>query len=114
MANFELKRTRDLCRGVGAVQPEMHASLASRTKFQVQLAIYGQLLTAFCLLPTPFMEGAPMPPLFSAAPSPSLKIGDAAPDFALPDQNGATVRLSDFRGKKTVVLAFYIKAFTSG
>ncbi len=44
----------------------------------------------------------------------SLKIGDAAPDFALPDQNGQTIRLSDFRGKKTVVLAFYIKAFTSG
>ena len=37
-----------------------------------------------------------------------------APDFSLPDQNGATVRLSDFRGKKNVVLAFYIKAFTSG
>jgi len=44
----------------------------------------------------------------------SLKIGDAAPDFALPDQNGQTVRLSDFRGKQSVVLAFYIKAFTSG
>ena len=44
----------------------------------------------------------------------SLKVGDAAPDFALPDQSGASVRLSDFRGKKSVVLAFYIKAFTSG
>jgi peroxiredoxin Q/BCP len=44
----------------------------------------------------------------------SLKVGDTAPDFALPDQSGATVKLSDFRGKKTVVLAFYIKAFTSG
>jgi len=44
----------------------------------------------------------------------SLKLGDPAPDFALADQSGATVRLSDFRGKKSVVLAFYIKAFTSG
>ena len=44
----------------------------------------------------------------------SLQVGDAAPDFALPDQNGSTVHLSDFRGKKSVVLAFYIKAFTSG
>ncbi len=43
-----------------------------------------------------------------------LKIGDRAPDFALPDQSGSTVKLSDFRGKKTVVLAFYIKAFTPG
>jgi peroxiredoxin Q/BCP len=55
-----------------------------------------------------------MPPLFSAAPSRSLKVGDVAPDFALPDQNGATIKLSDYRGKKSVVLAFYIKAFTSG
>jgi len=44
----------------------------------------------------------------------SLRVGDPAPDFALPDQNGATVRLSDFSGKKNVVLAFYIKAFTPG
>ena len=44
----------------------------------------------------------------------SLKVGNAAPDFTLTDQSGATVRLSDFRGKKSVVLAFYIKAFTSG
>ena len=51
---------------------------------------------------------------FGAMAEASLKIGDAAPDFALPDQSGATVRLSDFRGKKSVVLAFYIKAFTSG
>ncbi|MBZ5515605.1 MAG: redoxin domain-containing protein [Acidobacteriia bacterium] len=50
----------------------------------------------------------------SAMTKASLKVGDAAPDFGLPDQNGATVRLSDFRGKKSVVLAFYIKAFTSG
>jgi peroxiredoxin len=46
--------------------------------------------------------------------SATLKVGDAAPDFALPDQNGQTVRLSDFRGKQSVVLAFYIKAFTGG
>ncbi len=42
------------------------------------------------------------------------QVGAKAPDFALPDQNGRTIRLSDFRGKKTVVLAFYIKAFTPG
>ncbi len=43
-----------------------------------------------------------------------LKVGDHAPDFALPDQTGSTVRLGDFRGKKAVVLAFYIKASTPG
>jgi peroxiredoxin Q/BCP len=50
-------------------------------------------------------------PLYSKA---ELKVGDRAPDFALPDQKGDTVRLSDFRGRKTVVLAFYIKASTPG
>ena len=44
----------------------------------------------------------------------TLKIGDKAPDFALPDQHGATVKLSEFRGKRSVVLAFYIRAFTPG
>jgi len=44
----------------------------------------------------------------------SVKVGDVAPDFTLPDQNSKPVKLSDFRGKKQVVLAFYVLAFTSG
>jgi cytochrome oxidase Cu insertion factor (SCO1/SenC/PrrC family) len=43
-----------------------------------------------------------------------FKVGDVAPDFTLPDQNGKQVKLSDFRGQKNVVLAFYVLAFTSG
>jgi cytochrome oxidase Cu insertion factor (SCO1/SenC/PrrC family) len=43
-----------------------------------------------------------------------LKVGDAAPDFTLPATNGKTVRLSDYKGKKNVVLAFYVLAFTGG
>ena len=43
-----------------------------------------------------------------------LKIGDRAPEFALPDQQGQVVKLSDFKGKKNVVLAFYVLAFTGG
>ncbi len=39
--------------------------------------------------------------------------GDLAPDFAMPDQNGRTVRLSELRGK-TVVLYFYPKDNTPG
>ncbi|HEY3435227.1 MAG TPA: thioredoxin-dependent thiol peroxidase [Solirubrobacterales bacterium] len=42
-----------------------------------------------------------------------LAEGDKAPDFALPDQNGETVKLKDLRGE-TVVLYFYPKANTSG
>jgi thioredoxin-dependent peroxiredoxin len=40
-------------------------------------------------------------------------VGDAAPDFTLPDQDGAPTRLSDLRGKR-VVLYFYPKADTPG
>ncbi len=49
-----------------------------------------------------------------AAPATKLKIGDMAPDFTLMDTSGKDVKLSDFRGKKNVVLAFYIFAFTGG
>lgn len=42
-----------------------------------------------------------------------LKTGDKAPDFVSRDQNGNTVKLSDYRGKK-VVLYFYPKDLTPG
>ncbi|MEU4143849.1 peroxiredoxin [Streptomyces parvulus] len=41
-----------------------------------------------------------------------IQVGDKAPDFELKDNHGATVRLSDFRGHKNVVLLFYPFAFT--
>ena len=44
----------------------------------------------------------------------NVKVGDPAPDFTLPDHNGNQVKLSDFKGKKNVVLAFYVLAFTAG
>jgi cytochrome oxidase Cu insertion factor (SCO1/SenC/PrrC family) len=49
-----------------------------------------------------------------AAPKTNLKVGQAAPDFALTDTEGKPVKLSDFKGKKNVVLAFYVLAFTGG
>ncbi len=42
-----------------------------------------------------------------------LQVGDEAPDFALVDQHGETVKLSDHRGHK-VVIFFYPKALTTG
>ena len=42
----------------------------------------------------------------------SVEIGSEAPDFTLPNQFGEQVKLSDFRGKKNVVLVFYPMAFT--
>lgn len=43
-----------------------------------------------------------------------LIVGQEAPGFALPDQDGKIVRLAAFRGVKTVVLAFYVKSATPG
>ncbi len=46
-----------------------------------------------------------------------LKVGDVAPDFALKYFDGAKVKdisLHEFRGKKNVVLAFFVFAFTGG
>ena len=48
------------------------------------------------------------------APVTNLKVGNVAPDFTLMDTAGKPVKLSDFRGKKNVVLAFYVLAFTGG
>ena len=53
-------------------------------------------------------------------PHTNLKVGQAAPDFTLPstiagaDGRGVRYKLSDFKGKKNVVLAFYVLAFTGG
>jgi peroxiredoxin Q/BCP len=44
----------------------------------------------------------------------SLKVGDKAPDFTLPDTDGKPVTLSQLLSKGPVILAFYTKAFTPG
>ena len=41
-----------------------------------------------------------------------LKLGDIAPDFELEDQNGKKIRLSQFKGKKNVIIAFFPFAFS--
>ncbi len=41
------------------------------------------------------------------------RVGEQAPDFELPNQDGQPVKLSDFRGKKVIIFA-YPKAATSG
>ena len=42
------------------------------------------------------------------------KAGDPAPDFSLQGSDGKTHKLSDYKGKKAVVLAWFPKAFTGG
>jgi cytochrome oxidase Cu insertion factor (SCO1/SenC/PrrC family) len=67
--------------------------------------------------PTPSPAPAKAPP---AAPHTNLKVGQAAPDFTRastavgPDGRSQRFKLSDFKGKKNVVLAFYVLAFTGG
>ena len=43
-----------------------------------------------------------------------LKVGDMAPDFTLQGTDGKTHKLSDYRGKQAVVIAWFPKAFTQG
>jgi len=67
--------------------------------------------------PTPAPAPARTAPV---APHTNLKVGDKAPDFTLastalgPDGKTLRFKLSDFKGKKNVVLAIYVLAFTGG
>ena len=54
-------------------------------------------------------QGQNPPPQYSA----NLNVGDKAPDFSLPGSDGKVHKLSDSKGK-TVVLAWFPKAFTGG
>ena len=42
----------------------------------------------------------------------ALQVGDKAPEFSLPSTKGGNIKLSDFEGKKSVVIFTYIGAFT--
>lgn len=52
--------------------------------------------------------------LLSTTSALALKVGDKAPDFSLPATTAEKINLSDYLGKKPVVVFFYIGAFTSG
>jgi thioredoxin-dependent peroxiredoxin len=52
--------------------------------------------------------------MFGVATAEELKVGDSAPDFSLAGSDGKTYKLSDYRGKQVVVLAWFPKAFTPG
>ncbi len=58
-----------------------------------------------------------IPPLllgFSSLAVAAPNVGDPAPDFQLPGSDGNTYSISQFRGRKPVVIAFFPKAFTGG
>ena len=66
-----------------------------------------RLRRALCLLPASLVLGA------GAARAAALELGQNAPDFELPDQQGKTRKLADWRGK-WLVLYFYPKNDTPG
>jgi peroxiredoxin Q/BCP len=66
--------------------------------------------TVFSLTLATLLLAAPLSRAADAEP----KVGDAAPDFSLPGSDGKTYKLSDFKGKQAVVLAWFPKAFTGG
>ena len=80
-----------------------------------KIAIYALLtLGLAAVLSTPM----PLEAQEKEKPAPlKLKVGDMAPDFTLKYFDGAKLQdlaLHDFRGKKNVVVAFFIFAFTPG
>jgi peroxiredoxin len=74
--------------------------------------MYKRLLTSLLLLVVlsvvALAQQQPTPP------KTHLKVGDPAPDFTLRATDGKQYKLSDFKGKKNVVLAIYVLAFTGG
>lgn len=52
--------------------------------------------------------------VLSASQALALKVGDKAPDFSLPATTAEKIGLSDYLGKKPLVVFFYLYAFTGG
>ena len=50
----------------------------------------------------------------ATVPAAELAVGEAAPDFELTASDGKTYRLSDYKGKQAVVIAWFPRAFTAG
>ena len=77
----------------------------------------GRALAAGLLLAMTAALFAPKTLAQSKGGSAMPKVGDMAPDFTLKYATGddlKEVKLSDYRGKKNVVVAFYVFAFTGG
>ena len=71
-------------------------------------------LTSVCVALAMTATAAPLSAQGQAPQNPTeLKVGDPAPAFALMGSDGKVHKLSDYKGK-TVVLAWFPKAFTAG
>lgn len=82
-------------------QPSQPATKSRNMPLSVGIGVAAALVAvcgAFALLQQPPAEAKKM-----------IEVGQKAPDFSLPAQDGSTVSLKDFKGKKAVVLYFYPK-----
>jgi peroxiredoxin len=70
--------------------------------------------TSICILALTLCLGLGLAAQAPPAQHTTLKVGDTAPDFTLLDGDRKQVKLSDFKGKSTVVLAFFPAAFSGG
>ena len=66
------------------------------------------------MIPFLIFFASPQDTVPASRPAPPPVAGEEAPDFALKDQSGKEVRLSTFRGKGKVLIAFYPKDDTPG
>lgn len=74
------------------------------------IACLALLIAASAFAQTPAAQKPQPPPL-------KVKVGDMAPDFTLKVYDGKQMKdvsLAEFRGKKNVILAFFVFAFTGG
>jgi len=81
-----------------------------KVRISAALAVLLALSSVRPLLPRATAADQPKPPM-------KLKVGDVAPDFKLSYFDGTDLKdvtLSQYRGKKQVIVAFYIFAFTGG
>ena len=74
--------------------------------------MYMKFLISFLLLAV--LSVAALAQQTAPPPKTNLKVGDKAPEFTLRATDGKVYKLSDFKGKKNVVLAIYVLAFTGG
>jgi cytochrome oxidase Cu insertion factor (SCO1/SenC/PrrC family) len=74
----------------------------------IMMCLSGGLISMPLLSRSVAAQNRPAPPPIA------VKVGDPAPDFTLRSSELKDVRLSDFKGKKNVVLAFFVLAFTGG
>jgi peroxiredoxin len=84
----------------------------TKTWWNMVATMLGVVLTLSAMVAPAFSQSKKTP-----RPAPALKVGDEAPDFKMQYFDGhdlKNVSLSDYRGKKNVVLAFYVFAFTGG